>query len=190
LENGNVDSFGDGSVDLNRREILKRSAAGAAGLNAGMALTGCGIPSAQGAAKSIEGNAARLFMNHVGFLPKGSKRFVVTNPTDDRFTVKKIVSLGGSGNKDVLQGRLHRVNGDLGDAWVGAFNTVADEGFYSIRCGNLSTGIFVVHRELYDYPLRTVFNYFPSQRCGDSHTGYNAPCHVSDATRIDAGESV
>ena len=35
-----------------------------------------------------------------------------------------------------------------------------------------------------------MFNYFPTQRCGDSPTGWHAPCHLDDARRVDTGEHV
>jgi len=147
-------------------------------------------PGSAAQAERVDAKRPRIFMNHVGFLPKGSKRFVVTDPPAEAFTLQKMTNVGKMACRDVLQGRLARVNGDLGDAWVGDFHTVTEEGFYRIVCGNLSSRIIVVYRQLYDYPLRTLFNYFPSQRCGDSLTGYNAPCHVSDARRIDNRQHV
>jgi len=48
----------------------------------------------------------------------------------------------------------------------------------------------IVSRDALDQPLRVLFNYFPTQRCCDSLTGWHAPCHLDDARRGDNGEHV
>jgi hypothetical protein len=50
--------------------------------------------------------------------------------------------------------------------------------------------VVTIYSRIYDHPMRTIFNYFPTQRCGDSITGWHAPCHTNDARRVDTGEHV
>ncbi|MFZ4398376.1 MAG: glycoside hydrolase family 9 protein, partial [Kiritimatiellia bacterium] len=48
------------------------------------------------------------------------------------------------------------------------------------RCGGLNGHPFVIGKTAYETPLRTVLIYFNWQRCGDSRSGWNAPCHLED----------
>ncbi len=129
----------------------------------------------------------RILVNHVGFLPQSAKHVVLTNPPETEFTVSEGLSRA---KVVVYRGQLRRVNAELGDAWVGDFSSVQKEGPYLIRCGSLVSRPVLVYREVYDQALRVLFNYFPTQRCGDSLTGWNAPCHLDDAHRADTGEHV
>ena len=126
-----------------------------------------------------------ILVNHVGFLPQGAKYFVVLNPPAKDFAVYK----GFSGDV-ACHGSLKHINAELGDGWVGDFNAVHEEGVYTIQCGRLRSRLIVVSRDAAEQPLRVLFNYFPTQRCGDSPTGWHAPCHLDDARRIDTGEHV
>jgi hypothetical protein len=137
--------------------------------------------------------SSRILLNHVGFLPAGAKNVVVENPPQPEYTVLGSQFIEGrrvTERRAVFTGRLSEVNTDLERAWVGDFSDFKEGGIYVIRCGNLSSRQFVIHPRLYDYPLHVLFNYFPSQRCGDSVTGYNAPCHERDGRRVDNGQHV
>jgi hypothetical protein len=125
-----------------------------------------------------------ILVNHVGFVPQGAKYFVVLDPPAKEFSVQKW------GTGPVLQGRLKHVNAELGDGWVGDFSSLQEEGVYLIQCGALQSRPVVVSRDAAEQPLRVLFNYFPTQRCGDSLTGWHAPCHLDDARRVDTGEHV
>lgn len=125
-----------------------------------------------------------ILTNHTGFLPQGAKYFVVLNPPAKDFAVQKW------GGGVVAKGPLKQVNADLGDGWVGEFSAVRDEGVYTIQCGGLQSRPVVVSRDAAEQPLRVLFNYFPTQRCGDSLTGWHAPCHLDDARRVDNGKHV
>jgi len=127
-----------------------------------------------------------ILMNHVGFVPWGAKFFVVLNPPTKEFSVFK----GWWSDKVVYRGQLKHVNAELGDGWVGDFSSVRDEDTYRIECGTLRSRIVLVSHDALDQPLRVLFNYFPTQRCGDSLTGWHAPCHTDDARRADTGEHV
>ena len=140
-----------------------------------------------GASGSEAGPPAKdcILVNHVGFLPQGAKHVVVLNPP-----VKEFVVVKGWGGSVVSRGRLKHVNAELGDGWVGDFSALHDEGTYTIQCGSLRSRPVVVSRNAADQPLRVLFNYFPTQRCGDSLTGWHAPCHLDDARRVDNGQHV
>lgn len=125
-------------------------------------------------------------MNHVGFLPQSAKRFVIANPPEKSFAVTR----GLWGNDVAWRGELRHVNADLGDAWVGDFSAVTGDGLYLIRCGNLVSRPALIYPGAYEQALRVLFNYYPTQRCGDSMTGWNAPCHLDDACRADTGEQM
>ena len=125
-----------------------------------------------------------IYVNHVGFLPWSAKHCVIVNPPEIEFAVSNDLW----GPNIVHRGQLRRVSAELGDAWVGDFSAVRDDGTYEVFCGNMKSRPFSVHKEIYDQPLRTLFNYYPTQRCGDSLTGWNAPCHLQDARRADTGQ--
>jgi len=119
----------------------------------------------------------RILVNHVGFLPRSNKTFVIANPPATEFAINSDLW----GDVIVYRGQLKRVNAELGDAWIGDFSSVQEEGVYLIHCGNLTSRPVLIHKEVYHQPLRTLFNYYPTQRCGDSLTGWHAPCHLDDA---------
>jgi hypothetical protein len=125
----------------------------------------------------------QIFVNHLGFTPRGAKYFVVTAPPIEEFQVIR------RGNV-VFSGRLRCVSADLGTASVGDFSQVQEEGIYLIRCGQVESRAVTIYKGIYDHPLRTLFNYFPSQRCGDSTTGWHSPCHTRDGRRADTGEHI
>lgn len=130
----------------------------------------------------------RIFVNHVGFIPGGAKYFVITNPPAGDFQV--IARQVPAQHSVALTGKLKRVSADMGTAWVGTFSEVQKEGTYLIRCGELRSRVVTVYEGVYEYPLRMIFNYFPTQRCGDSTTGWHAPCHTADGRQVDTGEHI
>jgi hypothetical protein len=108
---------------------------------------------------------------------------VIVDPPAKEFAVVKHGQV-------VFRGELEHVNAELGDGWVGDFSSVDREGVYTIQCGPLRSRTVIVSRDALDQPLRVLFNYFPTQRCGDSATGWHAPCHTDDAWRVDNGQHV
>ena len=127
----------------------------------------------------------RLLVNHLGFLPNAGKYLVVAKPPATEFTVQRITNSWEDGATTVHQAPLKQTGGDLGSAWVGNFSAVREEGIYRLVCGDLESRHVIVYRDIYRYPLHVLYNYFPTQRCGESLTGYNAPCHLRDARRVD-----
>jgi len=125
-----------------------------------------------------------IIVNHVGFIPNGAKHFVIAEPPDEAFRI--IRRWDGA---VVYEGHVKRVDQDLGPAWVGCFSELRQEGTYVIQCGDARSRVLCVLNGVYDMPLRTLFNYFPTQRCGDSYTGWHAPCHTMDARLIDGKDA-
>jgi len=126
---------------------------------------------------------SRILVNHVGLLPQAAKHFVICDPPEQTFTIIRVWN-----GEVVYRGELRHVNAELGDAWVGDFSSLQSDGSFLLHCGNLVSRPVLVHKEVYDTALRVLLNYFQTQRCGDSLTGWNAPCHLDDARRADTGE--
>jgi hypothetical protein len=144
-------------------------------------LSGAASP-ALGAAETVKDH---ILVNHVGFVPQGAKYCVILDPPAKEFSVFK-----GWSDTAVLKGPLRHANAELGDGWVGDFSDAHEEGIYTVRCGGLWSRPVIISRKVLDEPLRVLFGYFPTQRCGPSATGWNAPCHLDDARRVDTGEQL
>lgn len=127
----------------------------------------------------------RILVNHIGFTPSGAKSFVTTDPPEENFQIIRRWD-----EEVVFTGRLKRVSEDIGTGWVGSFSEIRKEGTYFICCGELKSRVVTVYSKVYEYPLRVLFNYFPTQRCGDSITGWHAPCHTNDAKCVDTDEHI
>lgn len=136
---------------------------------------------------------ARYTHNHVGFLPNGPKRVVCHDPAAMNFEIKMITNVKGECQKEQpvkYRGNLQAAGKELGTYWLADFSELVEEGIYILICGGVESSLFRINSRIYDYPLHVLYNYFPSQRCGDSISGYNAPCHLSDAVRHDTGERI
>jgi len=128
----------------------------------------------------------KLFISHIGFFPKGSKQFLIQFPKSQKFEV-----INRWEYTTVFEGWLKPFfGGDLGEYCVGDFSPIQDEGTYEIRCGDLVSDVIVIHKKPYEMALRTLYNYFPTQRCGDTYLGWNSPCHLHDAQSSVSGEHV
>ena len=161
------------SVTTTRRQFLARSAGMAAAL-----------ASACPSAAQDPGAAARdVLVNHVGFTPAAAKLCLLPGKQPTSFDVVD----AGTGRR-VFQGRMTPAPGDLGDYVVGAFSAVRSAGRYRIRAGSARSEPFAVGPDVYADALRKCVAYFGRQRCGDSKTGYHAPCHLDDGRRIDNGK--
>jgi len=135
----------------------------------------------------------RYTHNHVGFLPRGSKCVVCREPAAMDFEVKMVTDSSGKCRNDrpvKFRGKLQSAGHELGKYLVADFSGLTEEGIYIMACGGVDTSFFRIDSRIYEYPLRVLYNYFPSQRCGDSVSGHNAPCHLDDAVRHDTGEKL
>ena len=135
---------------------------------------------------SKQKNETHIFINQVGFKPNHPKFFVVTNPASDSFEVIRFIPWG-----TVFKGRLIRISGDLDTAWVGDFSSVDKEGTYILKYGKQQYPYpVIVSNDIYRQPLQTLYYYYPPQRCGNSTTGWHAPCHLQDGRCAQTGELI
>ena len=128
-----------------------------------------------------------IMVNHVGFLPEAAKYCVIPDPEVKEFSIHQLEHTVWT---EVFRGKLTRGGTELAKGCVGNFTELRAGGIYQIRCGELRSRCFVIHEHVYDVPMRVVFNYFPWQRCGDSKTGWTAPCHLEDGMIAETGEHV
>jgi len=127
----------------------------------------------------------RICMNTVGFLASGPKYFVVLNALDDDDEFEVC-----AGWRSVYRGKLRKVSGDFCAGMVGEFSELTTVGSYRIVCKNAESTYFFIGDNCLNYPLRTLFNYFPTKRCGDTVKGYmEQPCHTQ-MFRNDNGEPI
>ena len=125
-----------------------------------------------------------ILVNHVGFLPDSPKYCVVPQPPEKKFTIHRLKDCNWT---QVLEGKLAVGGPELEPGWVGEFTSLREEGIYQVRCGARQSRCFVVWHRVYDVPMRVLYNYFPWQRCGDSLTGWAAPCHLDDGRISETG---
>lgn len=126
-----------------------------------------------------------ILVNHVGFSPDTPKYCVVPQPPEKDFTIHRLKNCVWT---QVLQGKLVEGGPELETGWVGEFSSLREEGIYQVRCGARQSRCFVIWRRALDAPMRVLYNYFPWQRCGDSLTGWAAPCHVDDGRIAETGK--
>ncbi len=124
-----------------------------------------------------------IWVNHVGFAPQTAKVCVVPGTAPADF---QVIELGHQ--KVAFQGRLLAGGGDFGSQLVGDFSQLTNAGTFVIRTGKDQSLPFRIGPDIYDEPLQKVQQYFRTQRCGPSTTGYNAPCHLDDGWRVDNQE--
>ncbi len=157
---------------VSRRSILKQTAAATA-----IAALG-GIRCAKGAA---EGKAI-LLVNHAGFLPRNAKYCLAQAEAGTSFEV-----IDTAGNA-AWRGELAKAGADLGDYRVGDFTALHKPGRYRVRIGPHTSHPFDIAEDIHLPTIRNCIEYFARQRCGDSATGYHAPCHLDDGIRADNGQ--
>ncbi len=125
-----------------------------------------------------------ILINHVGFLPDSPKYCVIPQPPEKTFTIHRMKDCVWT---PVQEGTLSEGGLGLEPGWIGEFTSLQEEGIYQVRCGGRQSRCFVVWRRVYDAPLRILYSYFPWQRCGDSLTGWAAPCHLDDGRIAETG---
>lgn len=152
-----------------RRTFLSASAATAALAS---------LPSCTRAAAPEPGKAIGPLLNHVGFTPSALKVSLIAAGRAPSFEL-----LDATG-KVVRQGPFTAKPGDLGDYALADFSDLRTPGTYTLRAGSATTS-FTIAPEVYAPAMRAAFNYFAKQRCGDSKTGWHAPCHLDDGRRLD-----
>jgi len=159
-------------MKTSRRQFLQR-----AGAVSAAALT---VPLLSGSSE----RRTTVLVNHIGFMPKGNKVCLVGAEESNATTFQLINSRTDA---VVFQGELQAAGGDLGPFRAGDFSGLETIGDYYIRAGESRSVPFPIHPDVYRDPVRKAIGYFTIQRCGDSTTGYHAPCHLDDGCRHDNG---
>lgn len=157
-----------------RRSVLKWSATSALGLLA----LGCSRRSVA----SIAGETTVL-LNHVGFTPQGGK--IALLPAG--ISAKEFAVHDAETDAVVFKGELKERALDLGRFQLADFGSLDRSGTYLLRAGGIASAPFAISSRVYLPAIRHSITYFTKQRCGDSRTGYNTPCHVDDGKRDDDG---
>lgn len=122
-------------------------------------------------------------MNHVGFTPAVAKHCLVMG------TGTKIFEVLDTANEiTVYRGAMEPAPGDLGSYTQGRFDDLVASGEYRIRIDSRESGSFRIGSDVYQDALQKGLGYFAHQRCGDSGTGYNTPCHLDSGVRDDNGQ--
>lgn len=125
-----------------------------------------------------------VLINQIGYLPRSSKKVVVTAPEHTKFHVIQIES----GN-EVLCENLSTSKCDFGNFAVGDFSKITTPGTYYIKVDKYQRSFpFKINQNIYSDAMQTIVKYFSRQRCGASTTGYLTPCHIDDGIRLDNGK--
>jgi len=129
--------------------------------------------------------AGVILVNHVGFPPNAAKHCVIPTPPEEAFTIHRLQDTTWT---QVFAGPLVEGGRELEAGWVGDFSGVRDDGIYQARCGSLRSRTFTVHANVYDVPMRSLFNYFTWARCGDTTKNCTGPCHLDDGNLVGVGQ--
>jgi hypothetical protein len=160
------------SLRASRRQFLERAATVSAAVLAAPLLSG----SAQ--------RRATVLVNHIGFLPRGSKVCLVAQD-DSKAGAFQVVHAGTGAI--AFRGDPRSAGTDLGAFRIGDFSRLETIGDYYIQAGDYRSVVFPISPDVYLDPVSKAIGYFAIQRCGDSTTGYHAPCHLDDGRRKDNG---
>ena len=149
-------------------------------------------PKTQGKAEIKASNSVgrpvrrNIFVNQVGYLPRGAKYFVVEDSTGTLPESFSVTDVNRQTDPNRFSGKLSRFAGDFGTYYVGEFSELATPGKYIISlAGGFTSYTFRIAPDVYADALAKGINCFAVQRCGPSKTGYNAPCHLDDGRTKD-----
>lgn len=121
-----------------------------------------------------------LCLNHVGFFPRAGKALVMGGNSPLPFEILRYPD-----NYPIFQGKLTPAGGDFGMYIRGGFSEVTAPGWYIAKAGGEVSQPFRIGEEVYDDAIAKIQEYFRLQRCGDTRTGWNGPCHLDDGIRGD-----
>lgn len=178
---------------MRRRELLKYL--GAAGLAYDPAMQAL-ASLAGAAASSASGSpiAGRIFLNQVGYLPRGQKLATILTASNSasvswfrvRSLAKGAVVLEGK----VGPGRQDAASGDT--VGLADFSAAAAPGSYRIEIDGAESDPFLIAPDAYAAALRLTMRAFYGQRCGcdvDLGQGYKHPrCHVGGEYHRSSGK--
>ncbi len=157
---------------LSRRGFIKQVAAAA-----GVMVVGRGCAGAE-----ATGERGGILVNHAGFAPISGKHCLREGREAIEFQL-----IDTADGAEAWRGIMTPVQGDFGDYVVGDFSEFTRRGTYAIVAGGVRSETFEIGSEIYSSAIRKTVRYFARQRCGNSATGYHAPCHLDDGRRDDDG---
>jgi hypothetical protein len=124
-----------------------------------------------------------VLLNQVGFPTQATKLCLLAASASLPYSILQSDS-GGI----VWQGTMNVVRGDFGTYVVGDFSDFTKQGTFQLSAGGSTSQSFDIGADVYLDHIRNSIAYFSIQRCGNSTTGYNAPCHLDDGHRLDQGQ--
>lgn len=162
--------------ELNRRSFLASMALSAGALS---------LPGLSGAEQASLSRDLRLevLTNQLGYPVESAGRCAVPADTGGTFRL-----INASTGKVAQEGRLNVKDGDFSTFSVGTFEAGSRPGTYYIKAGKRRSYPFHITDRPHEQVLTKILNYFATQRCGSSTTGYCSPCHLDDGIRMDNGE--
>ncbi|MCF7956568.1 MAG: glycoside hydrolase family 9 protein [Phycisphaerae bacterium] len=130
--------------------------------------------------------AAKVFVNHLGYLANANKRVVV-----DGSVGAALFDVVDAGGKVVFSGDLKSGDSAFGDNLFGDFTGFKASGSYRIKAGPEYSMWFPVGLEArlnYESYLRKYRNAYRRKRCGDTTLNWGGKaCHLDDA-RMEGGK--
>jgi hypothetical protein len=123
---------------------------------------------------------SKILVNHVGFLPHSAKFCIAEDTVHKKFHIINTVSKNTAYN-----GQMQIQSGDFGTYLIGDFSKFADSGTFMIKTESAMSYPFHISENIYRRAMEKSIDYFAKQRCGNSKTGYHAPCHLDDGIRLD-----
>lgn len=121
-----------------------------------------------------------LYLNHLGFTPSAAKYALLGGGQEPEFTI-----CHHPGGQVVYRGLFRRVPSDFGIYSQAVFSDFQQPGEYVLRVALERSQPFRIDPAVYHPALELIAGYFRLQRCGDSNTGWNGPCHLDDGLRGD-----
>lgn len=188
-------------TDSRRGFLRKLSASGFALQSPGAVAAAAGLDASevqsQAATNALSGSETvcrvNVLTNHIGYLTRGSKKFLVESNVHSIKPEFHLRDLSIAGENRAFQGQLKEFQGDFGRYYVGDFSAHTRPGKYRLvvsREGlraSISSHVFTIADDYRDVVDKGV-GYFAAQRCGPSTTGYHSPCHLDDGIRLANGQ--
>lgn len=123
-----------------------------------------------------------LLTNQIGYRPSSTKTCLLKGTEKKDFEVVEITS-----GQAAYRGTLVPRSGDFGTWLTADFSKLTKEGRYYLKADTVRSFPFSIANAVYQPQINLIVNYFATQRCGASTTGYLSPCHVDDGIRVDNG---
>jgi len=142
-----------------------------------------GLVLAGGMIDQGDSEAAPVLVNHVGYTPPAPKVCLTRGWQSVPFSVVDMAT-----GSVVYRGMMLPQPSDLGFYVAGDFGQLQQAGVYQVFAATSKSRIFAIEVRIYDSALEHSITYFSKQRCGNSTSGYHAPCHIDDGVRLDNGQ--